>query len=138
MSLKSWKREFYSTPAAQIKYGLPAIKHSIKKWRGLLCENLKKHELNQIKDNIGDNDLGPVFFFSSDTCALCQTSPDCEGCPILVTQGYKCDRTEYSDGVEGEYWKGIEDENPKPMIKLLERTERAWRKLSKRQRRRKV
>ena len=45
MSLESWKAEFYTIPASKCPEEY-AIEHSLRKWTGLLPENLDKHELD--------------------------------------------------------------------------------------------
>jgi hypothetical protein len=42
MSLASWKAEFYPTPASRIKTVLGAVKHSLRKWKGLRTVALKR------------------------------------------------------------------------------------------------
>ena len=44
MSFKTWKDEFYSISASEVDEEY-ALEHSIRKWEGLLEENLSKHKV---------------------------------------------------------------------------------------------
>lgn len=119
MSLDSWKKEFYPTPA-QDNCGDPltAAKHSLKKWEGLTYDNLSAHDVG--KDGyyiVGDDDS---LVIEEATCALClwQDSLDaeinfkswCSGCPLVELAGAMCGIT---------YLRFIDHGNAKPMIAAL-------------------
>lgn len=83
MSIKTWKEEFYPRSAASRMSNKAAIEHSIKKWEGLLPENLKKHGV--VLDRCGDIHDDEVKFEISDlSCALCQKYfwECCIKCPL--------------------------------------------------------
>lgn len=95
MSIQSWKAEFYTPDAATAaKQGpVSAAIHSLNKWRGLLPDNLSKHNLirvgpgNYVEKDDSSLSHG-VITLGSDTCALCchysrkSASPDCDRCPL--------------------------------------------------------
>lgn len=108
MSLKSWKREFYRVDADSVEAKKNPIKHSIKKWEGLLKKNLKKHKLRFEFGAIwyGDDiDTTEVYEASIDTCALCQCYSvgvgTCIACPLYQVRGnvhcYSCNPREDND-----------------------------------------
>ena len=118
MSLSSWKKEFYSKPANKISKK-DAVAHSLKKWTGLLKKNLEKHQLRsdgssiyQIDDCYKDLDI------NDESCALCHHYIDneCLKCPLFKLLGHKCDT------FDGPYGKWSCGNDPKPMLKALERT----------------
>ena len=44
MSLKTWKKEFYPISASRVrKDAIAAIEHSLRKWRGLTKDQMKRH-----------------------------------------------------------------------------------------------
>lgn len=94
MSLASWKREFYRTPAHKVsqKY---ALKHSLKKWMGLKPSNIKKHNVS-LRDICLVDKRGNELGFGDTTCALCQHYQvnDCSDCPLtIVNNGKPCHKT---------------------------------------------
>ena len=114
-----WKEEFYTISAYsdKIKTKLQSIKHSLKKWKGALKENLDKHHLFFV----------PIKFYA-DTCSLCVKYRDyntriskeaCVKCPIYIHTNKDCLR-------QFDIWQF--KNNPKPMIKLLEKVLEAERK----------
>ena len=137
MSLKTWMAKYYPTDAKKVKTTREALKHSLRKWRGLYPGILKEHGLEKNTDiysNICDefNDLA----IDVSTCALChkflgydpenEAPPEhqrCTKCPLKIISGYRCDDHDYRM-----YQKWSEGGDPKPMVKLLEK---ALRKLSK-------
>lgn len=121
MSIKTWKNEFYPVSATSRMSKKAAIKHSIKKWEGLLPENLKKHGV--VLNGLGDvcENLGSHFCFeiSTDTCALCEKyfNDICSKCPLYKKLGFKCGKGEIKDG---DGWKSYMDEgSPELMLKNL-------------------
>lgn len=103
MSIKSWKKEFYSIKAKDASHPL---EHSLVKWIGLRHENLKRHELHvQEFSNIGDK-KGNIFRVDSSSCALClEVNTNCSNCCL--------------ESCSHEFDKWEDDHNPEPMIKLL-------------------
>jgi hypothetical protein len=85
MSLASWKREFYRTPANKVskKY---ALQHSLKKWVGLLPKNRVKHNVKLKNDILYDKEnSGFVYMLSIDSssCSLCECRGGyCYECPL--------------------------------------------------------
>lgn len=121
MSLKTWKKEFYTSVEAAAKRGpKAALKHSIRKWEGLKGKNLKKHDLtvNDYRD-LSDDD--GEFVVDDKSCALCVYVREplgginCEKCPIVKVTGKPCD----GDDSPWEEW--IDNKNPLPMNRLLNR-----------------
>ena len=97
MSLSSWKREFYRTPANKVSKRY-ALRHSLKKWIGLKLSNTKKHKVSlfdlRLVNNASFEDECVHKPYNSlqindDTCALCKHFLDtgggkdsCDGCPL--------------------------------------------------------
>lgn len=116
MSLQSWKKEFYPREASDIDDTPDAIEHSITKWKGLLPENLSKHNLEIDDGSIWDS-KGQYMVISSGTCALCRLFieiTDCPECPLSKHLGYRCD-----DGETSPYMVFTLFNNPQPMIDAL-------------------
>lgn len=126
MSLKTWKKEFYSQDPTKKMTKVAAVKHSIKKWKGLRPENLKKHGLGYFDvKGLQDSD-GDEFWVSSGSCALCRKYYDdeqqdknpCYRCPLYKSLGnIEC------DGVDDMPFVLFVDNNndPEPMIAALEK-----------------
>jgi len=137
MSLNSWKKEFYPTPASKAKGKKNAIKHSLTKWIGLRKKNLQKHDLvfayadsPAIYEN---NELSSRHIkINSQTCALCvlyfngrgqdsdlmtNKKGTCFKCPLFQSLGNKCDGK-----FDRPYVKFMDSANPEPMIKALQKT----------------
>ncbi len=130
MSLESWKREFYGTPASPpSEHVAVAIQHSLTKWIGLRKENLERHGLKKFGVVItADEAIGPEFSINGGTCALCvkyvstnNHEGDCGDCPLKELLGEPCD-VEQEDGNPGPYDHWSETGDPEPMIKALEET----------------
>jgi hypothetical protein len=132
MTIETWKEEFYTEDANVAGDGsdMECLDHSIKKWNGVLPENLKKHQLAKDYKCISDEDYG--LNIDGSTCALCQKYADkttfededynvydddmyCysdklnQACPIVRVTGETCDEI---------YFKSLED--PKLMLDLLQ------------------
>lgn len=109
-NFEAWRQEFYPIPADMVAPE-DAAKHSLKKWQGLLPENLQRHGLTGIK----------FFCFNAETCALCvhhlkppagsSKTKHCETCPIFTLKHRSC-------GPEYGRWFVVKD--PEPMIRLLQ------------------
>lgn len=95
MSLASWKKEYYPTPASSIKTDSGAVAHSIRKWKGLSKQAMKKHgiEWGAAYATVHEPDnVSRYFEISEKSCALCVLHPVCVGCPLAaVRRGYACD-----------------------------------------------
>lgn len=119
MSLESWKNEFYEEKFVKER----AAQQSLKKWKGLLPENLAKHGVKYdptfkvVRDNI------EFMRINDSTCSLCYfyyrvnpDAPSCVECPLYTVNGsVKCDKQNCS---------GINlyvENNPIHMIEALER-----------------
>jgi hypothetical protein len=98
MSLKSWEEKFMPEDPAGCKTRVKAAEHSIKKWKGVLSKNLKRHDLvkegSALRQTDVDGTYGKDFWLDSDTCALCHLvrNPetdelDCGKCPLTLA-GY--------------------------------------------------
>ena len=109
MSIASWKKEFYPITAVEAAKGdwITAVKHSIRKWEGMLERNLKKHNLRfeSLSDHRGVT-----------SCALCRKIDDCRQCPLFKSTGRKC-ADPHSPWVFSR-----DKKDPKPMIKALRGT----------------
>lgn len=147
MSLETWKKEFYPIDAKLVPVA-DAVAHSLKKWEGLLLENLARHEVfiwlrpgfHQLKDG-----SGAFMRIDSDTCALCANyflEPEsdgdcyddddgfCKSCPLSIERGgVPCDAEgegECGPGLCGSPWgqfaNSNDGPNPRPMIHWLQRT----------------
>lgn len=133
MSIASWKAEFYPVPVQELKEieklsNEELIQHSLKKWRGATKDNLAKHGLMKIP---GKGFIAyyfghklQYFSFGANSCSLCKVysmqdkrnydEEECINCPL--SQLGDCCLYEGSS-----YFKFIISNDPKPMIKLLER-----------------
>lgn len=112
MSLKTWLEEFYPISAKDAPKGQAAA-HSLRKWQGLLPENLAKHGVDHVDTTLGAHLVGvpgwhttraeeadrKPFAFSGNTCALCFQYQDdaadtdygfCCGCPLYQISGSSC------------------------------------------------
>ncbi len=122
MSMKTWLKEFYPTPATKTrKKG--ALAHTIRKWTGLLKKNLRKHSLRI--DDCGDvvegpGGYGPCLTIEASTCALCHHHPegDCESCPIIQY------REVYCGGRGSAYREWCKTNDARPMLAALKRVQK--------------
>lgn len=109
MSIESWMREYYHVLAENVPKE-SALAHSYLKWRGLLPENLCKHDVTVIDYRIGDVEI------DSRSCALCKhyLPSACSGCPLASV-----DAAGNRDSCEKEYaiWRMRQD--PQPMINKI-------------------
>jgi len=125
MSLKTWKKQYMPDAHNHVGRGIEAVEHSLKKWRGLLPANLKRHGMQhpvewedynsvirEIKHPITED-----LIIDADNCALCFHHPyGCGSCSLKVTLGAACDRP----GQPYDLW--VTSGRVHPMIKALERT----------------
>lgn len=135
MSLQTWKDEFYPRPALAMvdSSWLDCLDHSIRKWEGLLPENLAKHDVSLLHGPDGvpvvmDDDEEEEFEIASVTCALCEkadfcrveergnNSPSmCDYCPLAKSLGMSCSPSTR----EGVYDKFYTTLDPLPMLEAL-------------------
>lgn len=141
MSLKTWKEEFYPTPADKfrspdsgISLGrltkadkLEAAQHSLQKWRGLRQPALARHKVRLMDLDavagtsyaaaIEDIRTHAIFSIMDDTCSLCVLHRGmCWRCP-LNKQTSGCG-TNHNEPYGIFCW----DNDPEPMIAALEAT----------------
>ena len=118
MSIKTWKEEFYTVSAASRMSKKAAIEHSIKKWEGLLPENLKKHGV--VLDRCGDiHDDETKFEICDESCALCQkyVRECCIKCPLYKKLGFGCGKGKIEAGDGWVYY--MYEGDPELMLKNL-------------------
>ena len=125
MSLDTWKEEFYPVTALDLVMDgaskLELIRHSLKKWRGLTKENLKKHDIAYASSRIFCKD--GTLEINSQTCALCMKHQfTCEGCPFEKL------RETDSEPCNLQYREFLKRQDPVPMIEALEQLEQMWRR----------
>ena len=125
MTIASWKEEFYPVEAKDCPVE-DAIEHSLDKWKGLRRENLEKHGLVQLNSEIGERQGYHTFNVNSISCALCKHHLDvlnsCPECSISKIRRMACDR-----GKDAPWVKFVVENNPEPMIELLEEALRRQR-----------
>jgi hypothetical protein len=118
MSFESWKAEYYPISARDLAVSEATdrelVAHALRKWRGLLPENLAAHGV--VYD---DAELIDSMYYGP-SCALCQryTEPECAGCPLAqVLESPSCD--EPSRGFKyGLFHAALID--PQVMVEVLE------------------
>jgi hypothetical protein len=135
MSLASWKAEFYPVPVSRIKTVAGALKHSLRKWKGLRAGALRRHKVEEYAGYVNQQGGGmspksfPMFPIDDSTCALCkivdkggQWKPhDCQQCVLTqVRGGYPCTDVRVGEG-HSPWLTFTGDGNPEPMIRLLEK-----------------
>ena len=138
MSVNSWLKEFYPVDASEGMTNLEAVRHSLKKWRGLKPENLERHRVD-VKAPAGYFRSGRLLtgrsqghlLINDSSCALCHKHSevdDCKSCPIVRTVGRRCDKRVYVGDTGGgtSPWHRFDDmSDPEPMIAVLEKAEAA-------------
>ncbi len=116
MSIRTWKREFYS-PISRCKKA-DALAHTLKKYLGTRKAAIARHSVQKTVD--GDlTDGETVFYFVDKTCALCRfyhknhtCTPEC---PLVTKSGKRCT----NDGQPFSIW--VETGDPEPLIRALRR-----------------
>jgi len=122
MSIKTWKKEFYPSAALCPKTIKGRIKHSLRKWLGLLPKNLKKHNLKQVGWSLVSkkcNEMEHNFIVDGKTCSLCRKNSiknNCKNCIFTLNIG-RCD--EPHGRLPSLYSTWVVRHNPEPMIKAL-------------------
>ena len=124
-TIEEWLQRYYPTEACETQKS-EALEHSIRKWEGLLHENLP------------ESFEAPVEI-DAETCALCYHymeedsekfngaaaqlgfDSNCEKCPLFkVRNGTRCD-TEMEHETFSPYIQYLEDGDPMPMIAWLKK-----------------
>jgi len=75
MSFKTWIKEFYPVPVEELPKDISdiqAINHSLKKWKGALPKNTKKHNVIYSDYEIMEGTSTKTLQFFGETCALCK------------------------------------------------------------------
>jgi len=105
MSITTWKKEFYPTPASRCSKK-NALAHSLRAWVGRLKKNLRKHGVTW-------GDVEDAWI----DCALCETY-DCYDCPLDVA-GHNC--------YEGDspYRRCVSVEDARPLVNALRKLVKA-------------
>ena len=120
MSIATWKKKFYPINANNILLNTDAkmLKHSIKKWEGLLAKNLRQHTMSHSAGSgeIHQTDSFAVFPITGGTCALCceyynGIFNECTQCPIFKYLKTRICSKEFNR------WRNHND--PNPMLNLL-------------------
>ncbi len=130
MSLETWKAEFYPVDVRKATGSdIDATEHSLRKWRGLTPSNLKKHGMAQDADAIFEtNNITARFDITSETCALCERSYQCdleeacETCPLFKARlGVACFERRPNEK-RSPYDRFVLESSARPMVKALEMT----------------
>jgi hypothetical protein len=144
MSIKTWKKEFYPTPANKVSERF-ALQHSLRKWLGLRKSALKRHNLYIHRGELYANEshaLGDAKFVAdSSTCSLCvryitylstsrAASFACGNCPLYLSRGEVPCYGSFTVGKEetSPYMSLVEKDDPEPMIKALQKAVRFVKK----------
>lgn len=132
MSNNTWKEEFYPIKASDrsLKTNLMRVQHSLQKWRGLRKEELERHGIVPVTNFKLQTKQGGDFVLHIDdrSCALCERysyNNQCQSCPLSrVRSGYSCDSSKPNEDMPP--WRAWSfDQNPEPMIAVLEKAEKA-------------
>ena len=132
MSKETWLKEYYPVPAgSQEATATPAaaVKHSIRKWRGMRPAALQYHKVKVVTGCGEANGLYglravtsrafPFLTIDSGTCALCIFyHGDCPRCPLYAVRGCSCDSHDKFELAP--YIRFSQGRNPEPMIHWLE------------------
>lgn len=124
MSIVTWRKEFCTVPAEQMKDAPleEAINHSLRKWKGLRQDNLLKHGLHRNRNDawrVVDGRTGASHAtVSSAQCALCVKflTAKCFECPLNVSGT----RLSGREGCIKVYSAWADQYTPEPMIQALE------------------
>jgi regulator of replication initiation timing len=141
MSLDTWKEEFYPVPAKDLvdaklyqsdkEHDLTLINHALKKWQGVVEENLVKHEVVFRHGLVHKyNDYDNFLRFDTESCSLCQVyysendgNEYCPNCPIVKVTKETCIPA---------YRKAREARNIEPMLDILSDVKESYEKLTPR------
>jgi len=115
MSLATWKKESYPTPASKCAEK-DALHHVLRKYLGTRKAVLKRHRVVAINSTLTDGVY--QFHFNEKTCALCKfyRVRHCRSaCPLVTHAGLVCGRA----GSVYNHW--VRTGDPEPMIRALRR-----------------
>jgi len=126
MSIATWSKKHYPTPAAKVKKA-DAPKHDLRKWEGLSLPILKEHGLFRIGSSIEDAE-GIWLDINASSCALCLNYYDrstpaepCHTCPLAIARGGVSCCDARPDEAYSPYNRWGERWNPRPMIRWLKK-----------------
>jgi hypothetical protein len=120
MSVDDWVKEAMPVKATDCKKK-DALDHSLKKWKMLTNENLKKYNLKVYNGNLYKNDE-LVLTLDQNHCALCvwyfdedkkNSGESCNKCPLFKVNDRPC-WNEYR------FFRDTLDADPQLMIRLIE------------------
>ena len=125
MSVRTWKEEFFTGIVKASKTPLAAAEHSLRKWKGLDPEQLKKHKLVKVADEhyINSTKTCNGFDVGCNECALCRYSNavagyhSCDDCPLAEASGGVTCMDNASP-----YRVWLDTGDVKPMVEALKRT----------------
>lgn len=136
MSMQTWMEEFYPVEAEKVP-AAQAVAHSLRKWRGLRPDNMKrhgvfwgyKHTLNYITDA-----GGYCLFIDAGSCALCWThvnlTGSCASCPLSIARhGHPCDYKRPAEALSPWAAGSGKMKNVEPMIYWLEEAAQTQKEL---------
>lgn len=137
MSKDTWRAEFFPTDASTARNmtNLEAVRHSLRKWRGLTPDNLKAHGLRVSANGSIMDGPQSVLGIDDTTCSLCvkhfavygmlTAKERCRSCPLArARSGYPCDKTTRKETDLMSPWRvWMVHEDPRPMIGALEKAE---------------
>jgi len=127
MSAESWLAAYYPVSADDVPIE-DALDHSIRKWTGLLPENIAAHDIQEYDDL--------PMYIDANSCALCfhakelaldgdeANNPDvfCRRCPLYISRGQRCDRysvAEYDAGTPNPWFAWSNARDPRLMLDAL-------------------
>lgn len=98
MTAESWLKEFYPIPADAMRDAsdVDLLEHCLRKWRGALPKNCKRHDVTYEEGCILPPTGAVVLVFEGDTCALCQAYDEDDPlgdfvlCPLRRHLGERC------------------------------------------------
>jgi hypothetical protein len=117
MSETTWKKEFYPVEATSVRKA-QALNHSIRKWRGLMPDQKKKHKVSRRARAFAG------ITIDAKSCALCEVNQatlnePCHGCELYEVRGnVRCDKLRMDEQEPPwEMWDSYND--PSPMLAWL-------------------
>lgn len=141
MSKETWLAEFYPTEADECPKA-DAVEHSLRKWVGLLPQNLKKHDVRIVGRSVFTPSHELVLAPDMENCSLCvhyygdldepdEHARECSRCPLSQARDHvPCDEHRDDEALSGHssskapWFAWTEDGDPKPMIKWLRRAKK--------------
>lgn len=116
MSISTWKKEFYPTPALRCSKK-NALAHSLRRHEGTLKKNLRKHSVTW-------EDIDALFPDDCEACALCShyhtglrnCRPEC---PLMPRGAI------YGCGTASPYKRSFDAKDARPMVRALRKLAKA-------------